>query len=1022
MNVFNRLVLLLTCLLVNTMHEAVAQLDFKPKTTVQLLFDQQVAKPGTTVTAGFKLKMEGRWHTYWRNPGEVGKPTRIKWQLPDGFSAGEIQWPMPHKVFAWDLGSYEYGGEVILFVPLAIDSAVKAGEYRLAADVDWLECEPDGSCVPGETKVTATLTVGGKPMPSSHVAEFDKWKKQLPAKAPSVKLTAYWKGAPKDDSRTLVLQWPTAAKTNEFYAYHHGNDWYIAPQQKVVSVSGGKVTLEKEVKLYEGSWPTSIAGLVVSLDQDPKHPVGIETTAGIGATKPAMELAKPSSTGLGGLGSLGGLTGSKSSVFGSFGGLTGKSTANSIPKLAFESEVAVPGSTVTAVLTFSIADNWHMYWRNPGSPYGLPPSFKFNLPAGFSVEQSAIRWPLPQKHKYPSLTVDGEFDTSLEYAGEIAFLIPVQIAADAARQTHTIGIDLKWVECETDSTCVSQKQSVSAELTVGDQAKPAAVAGRLADWEAKVPAEQGPAAAAWWNGELATNQRALVIEWDTTAEDADFFPHETNGDWEAAAGTESLPAPTGKARIQTTVTRFEGEWPTSIAGVLVSSDGASKVSARIGEVPAGTGTPLAQAAEAEGKPFIYWLALAFLGGLILNIMPCVLPVISLKILGFVNQANDDPATIRKLGFIYCLGVLVSFLAMALMIIAVQKAGNVASWGMQFGNPVFLVCMLTLVTLVALNLFGVFEVTITGGAMNAAGSLASKHGPAGAFFNGVLATALATPCTAPFLAPALGFAFVQPPSTIIIMFLVVGAGLAVPYLILSMNPKWLRFLPKPGNWMVGFKKAMGFPMLATAIWLLWVATKRFGRDGILWLGLFLVLISLAAWIWGDFVQRGTKRKGLAMAFSLVFLITGYGYALEQKLQWRDAGAITTSGSFETQKKAAPGDIDWQPWSRDAIAAARAAGRPVLVDFTADWCFTCKANKKIAIDIESTRKKLGENNFVTLIADNTAPREDIALELRKYGRAGVPMVLVYPPDPAKEPQLLPTALKPSIVHDAIDKAVY
>lgn len=215
---------------------------------------------------------------------------------------------------------------------------------------------------------------------------------------------------------------------------------------------------------------------------------------------------------------------------------------------------------------------------------------------------------------------------------------------------------------------------------------------------------------------------------------------------------------------------------------------------------------------------------------------------------------------RQLGLVYCLGVLVSFVVLAGVVIGVQQAGRNASWGMQFQNPIFLVSMVTLVTLVALNLFGLFEVSLGGGAMTAASDLARKEGPTGAFFNGILATALATPCTAPLLAPALGFAFAQPPLLILLLFLAIGLGLALPYLLLSFQPAWLRYLPKPGDWMVHFKHAMGFPMLATAIWLLWVSTKIFGRDGALWLGLFLVVLSLAVWIWGEFVQRGENAVG------------------------------------------------------------------------------------------------------------------------------------------------------------------
>jgi len=396
-------------------------------------------------------------------------------------------------------------------------------------------------------------------------------------------------------------------------------------------------------------------------------------------------------------------------------------------------------------------------------------------------------------------------------------------------------------------------------------------------------------------------------------------------------------------------------------------------------------------------------------------MPCVLPVIALKVLGFVQQSRESPATVRKHGLVYAVGVLASFLVLAGIVVGVQQAGKLASWGMQFGNPKFVVAMTVLVTLVALNLFGVFEVILGGSAMGAASQLASKEGTAGAFFNGVLATALATPCTAPFLGAALGFAFSQPPMIVVLMFLTVGLGLALPYVLLSWNPAWMKFLPKPGAWMEKFKIAMGFPMLATAAWIGFdVGSAHFGKR-VFWLGIFLVVLALAAWVWGEFVQRGRKRVGLARGIALVLLLAGYFGILERQLHWRSmASAGTTTIDHQ------PGGIAWKRWSPEAVAEARAAGRPVFVDFTADWCVTCQANKKTSIEIPSVEAKLKELNAVALLGDNTLAPDNIVLELKKFGRAGVPLVLVYPRDASKPAIVLPELLTPGIVLDALEKA--
>jgi thiol:disulfide interchange protein DsbD len=410
------------------------------------------------------------------------------------------------------------------------------------------------------------------------------------------------------------------------------------------------------------------------------------------------------------------------------------------------------------------------------------------------------------------------------------------------------------------------------------------------------------------------------------------------------------------------------------------------------------------------------LLYAFIGGLILNIMPCVLPVIALKILGFINHGQHEPLRVRALGLVYTAGVLVSFLALAAVVIGVKAAGHHAGWGMQFGSPVFIVVLTTLVTLVSLNLFGVFEVNLGGQALSAAGQLASKQGAPGAFFNGLLATALATPCTAPFLAPALGFAFAQSSSLILLIFLFVGLGLAAPYVVLSWNPAWLKFLPKPGAWMEKFKIAMGFPMLATAVWLFNLAYDYYGKN-VLWLGVFLVVVAFAAWIFGELFQRARARRGLALVIALILLIGGYAYALEDQLHWRTPMVIAdATGSLQES----PDGIHWQRWSPQAVTEARSEGRPVLVDFTADWCLTCQVNKKIAIEIPSVRQKLKELNAVALIGDYTHFPDDITAELNRYSRAGVPMVLVYPKDVDAQPIVLPEVLTPGIVLGALNRA--
>jgi thiol:disulfide interchange protein DsbD len=321
--------------------------------------------------------------------------------------------------------------------------------------------------------------------------------------------------------------------------------------------------------------------------------------------------------------------------------------------------------------------------------------------------------------------------------------------------------------------------------------------------------------------------------------------------------------------------------------------------------------------------------------------------------------------------------------------------------MQFSSPEFLVVLTVLVTLVALNLFGLFEVNLGGRAMGAAGTLAARHGPAGAFFNGVLATVLATPCTAPFLSIALGFAFAQNPPVIVLMFLTVGIGLASPYLILSWQPAWLKFLPKPGPWMQRFKVAMGFPMLATAFWLLSLVPIHYGERS-WWLGFFLILLAFAAWLFGEFFQRGRSRRGVALALTLAALATSYGVVLEGRLHWRspEAGLAQTEGL-----EAPPSGLAWRPWSAAAVAGARQEGRPVIVDFTAKWCLTCNTLVKPALENPSVCDRVEQINALPLLGDYTRFPPAITDELKQFGRAGVPLILVYPRNPSEPPFVLP-----------------
>ena len=687
-------------------------------------------------------------------------------------------------------------------------------------------------------------------------------------------------------------------------------------------------------------------------------------------------------------------------------------------RLVLSAQSAQPGQNVWAAVHLKLKPGWHTYWRNPGDS-GAAPTIEWKLPTG--VTAGEILWPAPEK------ATESDLNTYV-YREEVALVVPLTLAANLSPGPQDLSAKVDWLEC--DQQCVPAKATVKAVLTIGGVSQPSPEAALVESWRAKIPAPNPAlAATARWEKDAAGDNRPLVVEWTpkTPASSPDLFPYE-NSKFDVQAATEVVPGDADKLRLRKVVKKSEGDWPKEVSGLLIEKSAAGPVTATEVKLmlagqpaaspgPGGPAVPAeAPAATAVQRSLLGWLVLAFVGGLILNIMPCVLPVLALKILGFVNQSRDEPGRVRKLGLVSAVGVLASFMVLASLVLAVQAAGRQASWGMQFGNPIFVVILTALVTLVALNLFGLFEVYLGGSVMGAADHLAAREGSAGAFFNGVLAVALATPCTAPFLAPALGFAFLQPPAVILLMFATVGAGLAAPYVVLSCAPQWLKFLPKPGAWMEKFKQAMGFPMLATAVWLFSIAQRHYGKH-VLWLGLFLVELALAAWVWGEFVQRSRRRRGLAAIIALSLLCGGYLFALEGQLHWRSP-AVEAADNGSLQES--PEGIAWQKWTPAAVHQARAQGRPVLVDFTADWCVTCQANKKTSIEITSVRAKLKEMNAVPLLGDYTKIPDDITAELRRFGRAGVPLVLVYPKDTNAAPLVLPEVLTPNRVLEALEKA--
>jgi thiol:disulfide interchange protein DsbD len=435
-----------------------------------------------------------------------------------------------------------------------------------------------------------------------------------------------------------------------------------------------------------------------------------------------------------------------------------------------------------------------------------------------------------------------------------------------------------------------------------------------------------------------------------------------------------------------------------IRGLLVAEKGWDGKGQRQGvEIDAPFGGEAAPTDAAGSGPSIALgkaILIALLGGIILNLMPCVFPVISLKILGFVNLAGENPRTVWRHGLLFAAGVMVSFWALAGLLLAVKAANPSLGWAFQFTNPFFVISMCILFLLMGLSLFGVFEIGTT---LTSAGSgVQDSHSPMGTFLSGVLATVVATPCVGPFMGVAIGFAMSQPAAVAFIIFTSLGFGMALPYLLLSRFPAWLKAIPRPGPWMESLKQFMGFLLLGFALFLVWVVTDMRGLEGLGRLLPGLLIVGVAAWVYGRWgaISRTTSTRIRSTVIAVVLLVSGGAYAM-----------------------CPPKSVEWLDYSPELVEQLRSEGKPVFIDFTAAWCVSCQANKKLVLNTKKIQSAFTQNKVSLIKADWTAQQEPITSVLASYGRNGVPLYVLYGNGADAPPQILPELLTKRIVIDAL-----
>jgi thiol:disulfide interchange protein len=668
--------------------------------------------------------------------------------------------------------------------------------------------------------------------------------------------------------------------------------------------------------------------------------------------------------------------------------------------LVAEVESIRPGEPFWVGLRLQMADGWHTYWKNPGDS-GLPTRIAWTMPEGF--EAGPIVWPRPERIEAGPLVSHG-------YEGEV--LLPIVIVPSpkvAPPGPVKLLARVNWLECK--EACLPGKADLELVLPVAVQApKPVPEwAGLFAKTRSLLPAEPD----GWrFSAHPAEGTLSLAARppasWATPRK-AHFFSEEPEVVEYAAPQILNRTADGFRLDL---VPASNPRPVTALTGVLVL-EGPAGIQALHVEAPqASTPAPAAVAPAGTGPGLLVALGLAFVGGLILNLMPCVLPVLSLKVLSFVRHGGGERGAWRH-GAAFTAGALVFFWLLAGMLLVLRAGGAQVGWGFQLQHPPFVVFLSGLFLLLALNLFGVFEV---GHSMAAAGGLvAGRSGLLSSFGSGALATLVATPCSAPFMGSALGFALGQPAAVTLLIFTSLGLGMAAPYLLLSIFPALLRFVPRPGVWMVTFKQLMGFLLLGTVAVLVWVFGRQVGVDGMALLLGALILMGLGAWVYGrgGSPDRSRRSRLLATATGVALVAAGLvlGFSRAQALP----PAQSETGSE-------PGEgLRWERFSAGRLEELRASGTPVFIDFTADWCLTCQVNDRVALHRPEVVERFQREGIVALRADWTRKDDDITQALLGYGRQGVPVYVLYGREPGAAPQLLPEVLSPGIVLSAIERTV-
>ncbi len=695
-------------------------------------------------------------------------------------------------------------------------------------------------------------------------------------------------------------------------------------------------------------------------------------------------------------------------------------------------ELLVPASNLLsgkqgnqAGLYFKLDPGWHIYWENAGDA-GEPPTIAWTLPKG--VTAGPLEFPAPERLPVGPLMDYG-------YPNDVLFPFTLHVAPDAQPGPAVLDAKVDWLVCS--SVCIPGKAElqITRNIVRGQGPSTAPEPPLFHRFLSQIP-KPLPA------GDKAVFQATptgfrLAVETGRRETQAEFFPLDQSV-VDNPAPQRLAPMPQGLVLTLKKDPNISGN-PAHLNGVLELSGGRNYlIAARSGKVAAlppgsasgfgvarmeglGNAGPAAAPASSPASPFgdlLRIVGLAFLGGMLLNLMPCVFPVLFLKGLALVSSGAEERHKLRAHGFVYTAGIVVSFWALVAALVGLRAAGATLGWGFQFQSPVFLFLLDGLFFFLGLSLAGQFEIGLS--LTSAGGALATKQGYAGSFFTGVLAVVVATPCTAPFMAAAIAYALAQPIFITFAVFTALALGLAAPYAALTLQPAWTRLLPKPGAWMDVLKQGVSLFMFGTVIWLTWVVAQAYGANTMAVLLIGLLLVAIAGWFLGRWPAR---RWATAAAAAILLAVVGLAVAGQRLAgQGLTGQGAAASGAAETAARGLGESSSesgaWQPWSPGAVNQYLAQGRPVFVDFTASWCLSCQVNERVALSRPEVEQAFQNANVALLKADWTRQNPSITKALAALGRDGVPVYALYTPGQST-PRLLPQVLTPGIVIDALAK---